>query len=83
MNSRNKDNKLRKGDLIKWLGLGDRRFGLVVEEKRDKRRISDKVLVYWLGFGYTASKWHNEIMLRNVVKCSKIIKTIRNSEEET
>ena len=78
-----KDNKLRKGDLIKWLGLGDRRYGLVVEEKRDKRRISDKVLVYWLGLGYTASKWHNEIMLRNVVKCSKTIKTIRNSEEET
>ena len=80
MNSHNKEKKLRKGDLIKWLGLGDRRFGLVVRERREKDERLDKVLVYWLGFGYTASKWHNEILLRNVVKCSK---TIRNSEEET
>jgi len=69
MNSHNKEKKLRKGDLIKWLGLGDRRFGLVVRERREKDERLDKVLVYWLG--YHASKWHNEILLRNVVKCSK------------
>ena len=56
----NKDNKkFRRGDLVKWSnGYG---YGLVVEEKRDKRRILDMVLIYW--FKHNSTSWLNEDIL--------------------